>query len=242
MSVREASKDKRRQRITQAARALIHANGTDGFSMRSLATKAGVSVATPYNLFGSKRLVVLSVLQGEIDRFQSKIVHDVEDPVSTLFSVASLVVEQSCEDPTLHRSMLKFLRQEESETQRHMSAFSDVNSNVFNVIIDAAKAKKQLREDTITHVVAEFLEYSLSTVLGLWVEGLISDEDLENRTAFAFCLALVSFSTEKELPGLLVRLQVNQSRISNASIREAAKTLDTERVSDTVSKLIKVVG
>ena len=236
MSVREASKDKRRQRITQAARALIHANGTDGFSMRSLAVNAGVSVATPYNLFGSKRLVVLSVLQGEIDRFQSKIVHDEEDPLATLFSMASLVAEQSCEEPTFHRAMLKFLRQEETETQERMSAFTDIQSNILKVIVDEAKAKKQLREDTITSVLAEYLEYSISTVLGFWVEGLISDEELESRTAYSFCLATIAFATERMRPALLAKLEEQQTSIavSNAKNR-AARAIDL--VSDTASAL-----
>ena len=31
--------------------------------MRALAVRAGVSLATPYNLFGSKRAIVLAVLE-----------------------------------------------------------------------------------------------------------------------------------------------------------------------------------
>ena len=233
MSVREASKDKRRTRITQAARALIHANGIDGFSMRSLAVNAGVSIATPYNLFGSKRLVVLSVLQGEIDRFQGRVVNIVEDPLSTLFSLASLVTEQCCEEPTFNRSMLNFLIQEESETRERMSIFDDVETNILVDVIDASKAANQLRSSTISTVLADFLDYSLSTLIRIWVEGLISDDELEARVTYSFCLSTLASATDDTVPLLRKKMEQLQSRIEllrdqNPTSRAAA--VDMSRV------------
>lgn len=233
MSVREASKDKRRARITQAARALIHANGTDGFSMRSLAAIAGVSVATPYNLFGSKRLVVLSVLQGEIDRFQGRIVNNVEDPLTTLFLLASLVTKQCCEEPTFNRSMLKFLRQEETEKQKPTSVFAEVESNILVDVIDASKAANQLRSSTISTVLGEFLDYSLSTLIGIWVAGLISDDELEARATYSFCLATLASATDETIPRLREKMEQLQSRIElfrDENLTSRAAAVDMSRV------------
>ena len=233
MSVREASKDKRRARITQAARALIHANGTDGFSMRSLAANAGVSVATPYNLFGSKRLVVLSVLQGEIDRFQGRIVNNVEDPLTTLFLLASLVTKQCCEEPTFNRSMLKFLRQEETEKQKPTSVFAEVESNILVDVIDASKAANQLRSSTISTVLGEFLDYSLSTLIGIWVAGLISDDELEARATYSFCLATLASATDETIPRLRKKMDQLQSRIQllrDENLTSRAAAVDMSRV------------
>ena len=233
MSVREASKDKRRARITQAARVLIHANGTDGFSMRSLAANAGVSVATPYNLFGSKRLVVLSVLQGEIDRFQGRIVNIVEDPLSTLFSLASLLTEQCCEEPTFNRSMLKFLRQEETEKQERLSIFAEVETNILVDVINASKAANQLRSSTISTVLAGFLDYSLSTLIGVWVEGLIADDELEARVTYSFCLATLASATDETVPRLREKMEYQQSRIEllrDENLTSRAAAVDMSRV------------
>ena len=233
MSVREASKDKRRARITQAARALIHTNGTNGFSMRSLAANAGVSVATPYNLFGSKRLVVLSVLQGEIDRFQGRIVDNVEDPLSTLFSLASLVTKQCCEEPTFNRAMLKFLRQEETEKQKPTSVFAEVESNILVDVIDASKAANQLRSSTISAVLGEFLDYSLSTLIGIWVAGLISDDELEARATYSFCLATLASATDETIPRLREKMEQLQSRIEllrDENLTSRAAAVDMSRV------------
>ncbi|MFX8339372.1 helix-turn-helix domain-containing protein, partial [Acinetobacter baumannii] len=60
---RDTAKAERRSRIIKAARDLIRETGDAGLSMRALAAKAGVSLATPYNLFGSKRAVLVAVLE-----------------------------------------------------------------------------------------------------------------------------------------------------------------------------------
>ncbi len=63
MSRREEAKAERRRQIVRAARELIVERGDAGLSMRELARRAGVSQATPYNLFGTKRAILLAVLQ-----------------------------------------------------------------------------------------------------------------------------------------------------------------------------------
>jgi len=63
MGRREEAKSERRERIVRAARELIRETGDAGLSMRALAQRAGVSLTTPYNLFGSKRAIVLGALQ-----------------------------------------------------------------------------------------------------------------------------------------------------------------------------------
>src|SRR4051794_681680 len=63
MGRREEAKTERRERIVRAAREPIRETGDTGLSMRALARRAGVSLTTPYNLFGSKRAIVLGALQ-----------------------------------------------------------------------------------------------------------------------------------------------------------------------------------
>ena len=62
MSRREEAKAERRHRIIAAARDLIKETGDTGLSMRAIAARAGVSLTTPYNLFGSKRAIVIALL------------------------------------------------------------------------------------------------------------------------------------------------------------------------------------
>lgn len=55
-----SSKALRHDRVLDAAEGLL-AQGSAGFSMRELANEAGVSFATPFNLFGSKAGIILAL-------------------------------------------------------------------------------------------------------------------------------------------------------------------------------------
>ncbi|MDO8381258.1 hypothetical protein [Phenylobacterium sp.] len=56
--------------------------------MRALATGAGVSLATPYNLFGSKRAIVLAVLD-DVRAFHERFSHlSSADPLERIFTAA----------------------------------------------------------------------------------------------------------------------------------------------------------
>ena len=63
MSRREEAKEERRRRIITAARDLIRETGDAGLSMRAIASRAQVSLSTPSNLFGSKRAILIAVLE-----------------------------------------------------------------------------------------------------------------------------------------------------------------------------------
>ena len=92
MANREEGKDQRRRAIVKAARALIRENAETGFSMRSLAERAGLSLVTPYNLFGSKQAVLQAVLDEDLEFFSQHIAAFEEDCLDVFFEV----VKQSC--------------------------------------------------------------------------------------------------------------------------------------------------
>ena len=83
MGVREEGKNERRNRITAAARSLIQ-SGDSGFRMRALAEEAGVSIATPYNLFGSKQAILSAVMDADLSRFKETLARQRADNLSTV--------------------------------------------------------------------------------------------------------------------------------------------------------------
>ena len=105
MGRREAGKAERRQRIIRAARELIRETGNAGLSMRALAARAGVSLATPYNLFGSKRAIVLAVLQ-DVREFHDRFSHlRATDPLERIFLAVDLQIEIYLADPAFYKTM-----------------------------------------------------------------------------------------------------------------------------------------
>lgn len=102
---REAGKAERRGRIIHAARDLIRETGNAGLSMRALAARAGVSLATPYNLFGSKRAIVLAVLD-DVREFQGRFAGvRSTDPLERLFTAVDMAVAFYVEDPQFYRTL-----------------------------------------------------------------------------------------------------------------------------------------
>lgn len=69
---RERGLAERRKRLVHAARELISERDDGSFSMQELATRAGLALATPYNLFGSKAKVLEQVFLQELQEFHRK--------------------------------------------------------------------------------------------------------------------------------------------------------------------------
>src|SRR5262245_39834884 len=105
MGQRELAKAERRRRIIAAARDLIRETGNAGLSMRALAHRAGVSLATPYNLLGSKRAIVLAVLQ-DVREFQERFsILKSPDPLERIFSAVDMSVEFYVTDPRFYKTL-----------------------------------------------------------------------------------------------------------------------------------------
>lgn len=68
--LRERAKDERRMRIVKAAAKLLAERGDGSFSMQELAARAGLSAATPYNLFGTKAAILQEVFRIETEGFR----------------------------------------------------------------------------------------------------------------------------------------------------------------------------
>ena len=93
VSLRTQRSDERRRRLVQAARELLNEADGGAFSMSTLAQRAGLSLATPYNLFGSKAAIVNVDFQNaytRIDEFRTAYETDPRqiDHVNTLSRLA----------------------------------------------------------------------------------------------------------------------------------------------------------
>lgn len=105
LSRREAGKRERRKRIIRAAHDLIREDGSAGLSMRVLAERAGVSLATPYNLFGSKNAIIWSVLD-DVREYQDRFMSvRPADPIERIFAAIDLAIEFYNKDPKFYRAV-----------------------------------------------------------------------------------------------------------------------------------------
>ncbi len=216
---REAGKRERRRRIIEAARALIRETGNAGLSMRALAARAGVSLATPYNLFGSKHAIILAVLE-DVREYQERFAAARSaDPIERIFLALDLALEYYMNDPRFYKTLWGSV----------FDASDEIRSDVFNprrnafwlgLIVDAIGAGA-IAEEIDGEVLLEQLDLILRSAMHGWVTGEIAQERLNATVVCGFALILGGAATPAWREPLRERLLNSQARMLNAARRPA---------------------
>ena len=213
ISRREAGKAERRRQIIQAARDLIRETGNAGLSMRGLAARAGVSLATPYNLFGSKRAIVIAVLQDVRDfreRFSSL---QIADPLEKIFASLDMSIEFYLADPDFYRTLWSAL----------FDAADGVRSEILNpkrdafwrgLIEDAARAGA-VADDIDIDLLLRQLELCLRSMMFEWVVGEIPPNRLAVTARHGYALILLG-AAASEWRGPLKARVIEAQAVLNA--------------------------
>lgn len=100
----------RRRRLVRAAGELIAERENGNFSMPELASRAGVSLATPYNLFGSKAAVLNQLFEGQVRGFnRDNAWMNGLPPADRVLGVVDRLVAAYAKEPTFYRNLVKAL-------------------------------------------------------------------------------------------------------------------------------------
>jgi len=126
MSVREAQKNTRRRAILDAARSLILEGKDRDFSMLTLAETAGVSLVTPYNLFGSKSSILLEIVREDIFERIAHVEKLASDSLAEwVAALSATLAEIYYRNRHFYRRMIVTLvAQQNADTQRASLEFS----------------------------------------------------------------------------------------------------------------------
>jgi AcrR family transcriptional regulator len=109
---RASGKDHRRARLIRAARDLIAERKDGNFSMQELATRAGLSLATPYNLLGSKAAILQGVYRAETEGFRtySKTTQR-KSPAERVMATVEHALKVFARNPQFYRNLSRSLRE-----------------------------------------------------------------------------------------------------------------------------------
>jgi AcrR family transcriptional regulator len=208
---REAGKAERRRRIIRAAHDLIRETGNAGLSMRALAARAGVSMTTPYNLFGSKRAILLAVLD-DIRDFLDRFAHlRSTDPLERLFGALDICVEIYLADPVFNRTIWAAL----------FDPSDDFRSQIFNSR-RAAFWEGLLAELAGAGVIApnidiallfKALDRSFEAAMLDWVTGELASAQLGPAVHYGYALILKGAASGDWRGPLDRRIQESQAAI-----------------------------
>lgn len=216
---REAGKEERRRRIIHAAKEMIRETGSTGLSMRALAERAGVSLATPYNLFGSRGAVVLAVLDDVRDfraRFDKA---KTGDPVDHILAVVDLGVDYYLADPAFYTTLWREVFNVSGEVR---SAIYNPRRDEFWLgLVEEVAAAGALREGIDTRRLLRQLDHQFRSVMLDWVAGDLCALSLGPTIKLGYVLILCGAASEAARPGLEHRVAECQRVLEEAEERKA---------------------
>ena len=213
---REAGKEERRRQIIAAARALIRETGSTGLSMRELARRAGVSLATPYNLFGSKGAVVLAVLQ-DVREYRERFgAMPLADPIDRLFAAIALALEYYHADPAFYKTLWREV----------FSASSEVRAAIYNPKRDAfwrsliadAYAAGVIEARIDPELLLHQLDHQFRSIMLDWVVGELAPDALEPAIRLGYALILNGAATPGWHAALAARIADAQDALRSAGV------------------------
>jgi len=218
MPSREEAKQERREQVLIAARELIRDTGKTGFSMRALAQRAGLSLVTPYNLFGSKQAIMYALLDQDLLQFGQELSRSRQDPLGVLFRAVTLGMVYFSREPEFYRAVL-FAVYTDGGTE-YRSMFRGPRRAMWSQLVEDAVAGKFLRTDTDPEVFSTNLASIYFANILEWVAGETSLKEMEIRTHYGFGLALHGMARpghRKRLEEEILRAQRRIKRLSKAS-------------------------
>jgi AcrR family transcriptional regulator len=189
MRTRELQKHARRRAILDAARALILEDKARDFSMPELAEKAGVSLVTPYNLFGSKSHILLEIVR-----------EDIFEPVQTIGDLAcdslgDWIAELSATLARIYyrnrhfyrRMIVTLVAQENADVQRESLALS---YGLFETVLDRLVAQKKIVPIVSPATLAKHLTHGVSGALQERLMERGSEQALRDEIEMGLLLVL----------------------------------------------------
>lgn len=199
----------RRKRIIETTRVLISEHGIDGLTMRDLASRCGVVVATIYNQFGSREGVIAEALRIDFkDRFQP-----FPDNIGPAERVESRIIEsaktRTGELQGYTRSVMFFYFHYKPDSQLRATMHDFISAD-FTTITQQIAARDDLQDWVNPSQFSDDLVTQLYALACKWTQGYIPRGKLKQRLILAAsaCFAGISRgNTRNEFEALARKYQ-----------------------------------
>ena len=218
---REQAKAERRQKIMRAARDMIRETGDMNLSMRELAKRAEVSVATSYNLFGSKRAVVMAVLEDERDFVQKYHKLHVANAIERIFEAYELAYGYFVQDPDFYRPLWRALLTaggKDDDTGLVSPERQAQTRAAWHLLLTAAQDEGLLRRDISVTPLERALSHLAGGTLLAWAVGTLETEDLMASVGHGYALILSAAATPEGQELLERKIRVYQGVLAKNAV------------------------
>ena len=179
--------------------------------MRALADRAGVSLVTPYNLFGSKPVIMYQLLDEDLSRYGAQLSRSKQDPLDILFWAVTLGRKNFAAEASYYKAVMAAVYNEGNVEFR--SVFRGPRRALWRSLIEQAIESGYLRSGIDARVFANTLTGIFSANILDWVAGGCSLQIMEYRTHYGFALVLHGAVNAKYRQRLNERVQATQTRL-----------------------------
>ena len=201
MSKREQNKSDKRGQIIKAARELMRIRSSTGFSMRQLADASGVSLATPYNLFGSKQGIISAVMDTDLDDFKDRLLSIDSNPIDRIFNLVSVSSQLFAEQPHYYKTGALALNRETDKTLK--SNFGLPRQALMKHLVQQAIQHEYISPRMNADSLSITLSMQFYSWIQLWANDQITLKELETRGHYTFAVTLAGAATEAAREALL---------------------------------------
>ena len=192
-SVREKQVAARRGRILDAAGALVRATAGTEFTMLEVAERAGVSPATPYNLFGSKNGLLYALLNRSLDElFRGAVTFSAASPLEHPLEAADIAANLFARDPIFYRPLFLVLLGVRDEA--HRPRFMERSLDYWRHSLEGLLADGPLEDEGERDDLARALLVHFAGVLELWIHGDLGEAGFRAQVTFGTSLHLLGFA------------------------------------------------
>lgn len=195
VSQREVSKAKRRTSILDAAVSLLREASLDEVSNEAIASVAGVSPATVYNLMGSRDELLLGCVNRVIEALVDDLVQ--MEINAKPIEAAVAIVERSC---VAFISDGRAFRQIISAVNKIAQSGSSIAIDPAQLQITAIRAAQEasiVRRDVDAEAIGRQIYLSYNGAMFAWAAGQLSDDGFRVNALHGLWTVLLAYSTEK---------------------------------------------
>lgn len=201
----ESRQQRTRSEILQAVGDIIDADGLDGLTMRKLAERAGVAVATLYNQFDDRNGVLVAFVSHGLDELELELDEQpAAEPIDATRVLLGALDETISSNDKVWRPVLAALRS--SPSSQRMGAVGDRIIGAIEVDLAKAKADGILYADVDTDRVARHLFVQWMRGLERWAQGTIDWELYRYNATLGTELALAAVLAEPHRSDALRRV------------------------------------
>ncbi|MGB5078183.1 MAG: TetR/AcrR family transcriptional regulator [Sphingorhabdus sp.] len=189
---RQHAMDQRRRRIIRAAGELIVQNDNGNFTMPELAARASVSLATPYNLFGSKATILSALFERQIKGFHNDNADLLtSQPADRVFALVDRLVSAFARDPQFFRNLWKALH---SLGPLQYGQFPiPATARLLHPFVDSLGRDGHLPEAVSKHIIETTLFRIFNSLYEEWAIQDWSESQLREELRASYALVLHGF-------------------------------------------------